>query len=130
MTRKNKASYVIPALIYAILVGTTFSPDVRPVLTKAFGAAPFGLPVVAVVAATIAVLFLPFAYAIHHFMLIANQAAADGRSIDKFALLSYAATVGQRHPELRRSQMIALGGLMYFAIICGAWIAYADARGI
>jgi hypothetical protein len=130
MTQKSKASYLVPALIYAIFVGTTFSPSVQPVLIKAFGTAPFGFPVAAVVAAIMAVLFLPFACAIHHFMLIAEQAAADGRSVDKFSLLSYAATVGQQHPELRRSQMIALGGLMYFVMICFGWIVYSDAKGI
>lgn len=130
MTQKSKASYVVPALIYALFIGTTFSPDVRPVLAKAFGASPFGLPVAVVVAAAMSVLFLPFAYAIHHFMLIAEQALAEGRGVGKIELISYAATVGQRRPELRRSQMIVLGGLVYFAMVCIGWIVYADARGI
>lgn len=130
MTRKSKASYVVPALIYVLFVGTTFSPEVQPVLTKAFGTSPFGLPVTVVVAAAMSVLFLPFVYAIHHFMLIAEQAGAEGRSVGKIGLLSYAATVGQRRPELRRSQMISLGGLVYFVVVCVGWIVYADAKGI
>jgi hypothetical protein len=130
MTQKSKTSYVVPALIYALIVGSTFSPDVQPVLTQAFGTVPSGLPIAIVVATAVAVLFLPFAYAVHHFMLLAEQALAEGRGVSKTELLSYAITVGQRRPELRRSQIIALGGLFYFVLICAAWIIYADAKGI
>jgi hypothetical protein len=127
--QKSRTSYVMPALIYALLVGTTFSPDLQPFLAKTFGAAPFGLPVVLVVAGAVALVFLPFALALHHFMLIAEQAAAEGSSLGKIGLLAYAISVGRRHPELRRSQLISLFGLVYFVLVCGAWIAYADARG-
>lgn len=130
MAQKSKTSYALPALIYVLLIGTTFSPDIEPVLAKAFGPEPFGLPVTWVVAAAQAVLLLPFIFAIHHFMLISEQAAADGHSMRKFGLLAYAASVGQHHPHLRRSQMISVAGLIYFILVCGAWIAYADAKGI
>lgn len=130
MAQKRKTIYALPALIYVLLIGTTFSPGVQPVLAKAFGSEPFGLPVTWVVAGAQAVLLLPFMFAIHHFMLISEQAAADGHSIGKVGLLVYAASVGQRHPHLRRSQMISVAGLAYFVLVCGAWIAYADAKGI
>lgn len=130
MAQKSKMSYALPAVIYALLIGTAFSPDVQPVLAKAFGPEPFGFPVAWVVAIAQAVLWFPFVFALHHFMLIAEQAAADGRSIGKIGLLVYLAEVGKRHPQLRRSQMISVTGLAYFVLICGAWIAYADAKGI
>ena len=130
MSPKNRTSYAVPALIYALVVGTTFAPDVRPVLVEAFGAMPFGLPVAPVVAAAVAVLLLPFALALRHFMLIAQQAARDGSSLGSLGLLAYAASVGGRHPELRRSQLIALLGLVYFVLVCVAWIVYADSKGI
>jgi hypothetical protein len=130
MAQKSKTIYALPALIYILLIGTTFSPDVQPVLVKAFGAEPFGFPVTLVVAIAQAVLLFPFVFAIHHFMLIAEQAAADGHSIGKVGLLAYAASVGQHHPHLRRSQMISVAGLIYFILVCGVWIAYADAKGI
>ena len=130
MTQKSRMSYALPALIYILLIGTTFSPDVQPVLVKAFGAEPFGSPVTLVVAIAQAVLLFPFVFAIHHFMLIAEQAAKDGHSIGKVGLLVYAAGVGQLHPELRWSQRISLAGLIYFVMVCGIWIAYADAKGI
>lgn len=130
MFSKSKMSYALPAVIYVVLIGTTFSPEVQPVLAKAFGSTPFGLPVVWAVAAAQAVLLFPFVFAIHHFMLIAEQAVADGHSIGKIGLLMYLSSVGKRHPQLRRSQMISLGGLIYFVLVCGLWIAYADAKGI
>ncbi|KAF1717996.1 hypothetical protein CSC74_03605 [Pseudoxanthomonas yeongjuensis] len=130
MIQKSKVSFVLPALIYALLIGTTFSPDVQPVLVKAFSASPLGLPVAPVVAGAVAVLFLPFAFSLHHFMLIAGRAAADGHSLSKVGLLAYAASVGQRYPELRRSQLICFAGLIYFVLVCAAWIVYADSIGI
>ncbi len=130
MIEKSKASYMVPALIHALLIGTTFSPSVQHVLVKAFGSAPLGLPVTPVVAGVVAVLFLPFALALHHFMLIAERAAVDRHSASKIGLLIYAASVGQRHPELRRSQLISLAGLLYFVLVCAAWIIYADSKGI
>jgi hypothetical protein len=130
MIQKSKTSYVVPVLIYALLVGTTFSPSIQPFLAKAFGPSPFGLPVLLVVAGAVAVLFLPFALALHHFMLIAERAAMDGSSLGKIGLLAYAMGVGQRHPELRQSQFISLFGLVYFVLVCAAWIVYADSRGI
>jgi hypothetical protein len=128
--QKSKTSYVVPVLIYALLVGTTFSPSIQPFLVRAFGPSPFGLPVSLAVAGAVAILFLPFALALHHFMLIAERAVMDGRSLGKIGLLAYAIGVGQRHPELRRSQFVSLFGLVYFVLVCAAWIVYADSRGI
>lgn len=130
MFSKSRMSYVLPTMIYVVIIGTTFSPDVQPVLAKAFGPEPFGFPVVWVVAAAQAILLFPFIFAIHHFMLIAEQAAADGHSVGKIGLLTYLASVGERHPHLRRSQIISLGGMIYFVLVCGLWIAYADTKGI
>lgn len=130
MPRKSAASYALPALVYVLLIGTTFSPDVRPVLVAAFGAQPFGHSVTWVVAIAQAIFLFPFVLGIHHFMLIAEQATADGHGISKIGLVAYVASVGQRHPHLRRSQLIAVAGLAYFMVVCGIWIAYADAKGI
>jgi len=130
MPHKSRMSYALPAVIYIVIIGTVFSPDVQPVLAKAFGREPFGFPVAWVVAAIQAIVLFPFVFAMHHFMLIAGQAAADGRSIGKVGLLVYAANVGKLHPHLRRSQIISVAGLVYFVVICGTWIAYADAKGI
>ena len=126
----SRPSYALPAAIYLLLVGTTFSPDVQPVLAKAFGARPFGYPVTVVVAIAQAFVLFPFVFALHHFMLIAERAASDGHGIGKVGLLMYAASVGRRHPELRRSQIISVAGLAWFVLVCGTWIAYADTKGI
>lgn len=126
----SRTSYALPAVLYMLFIGTTFSPDVQPVLAKAFGAEPFGYPVTVVVAIAQAIVLFPFAFALHHFMRIAERAAADGHGVGKIGLLAYAASVGRRHPELRRSQIISLAGLAWFVLVCGIWIAYADAKGI
>jgi hypothetical protein len=130
MPRRSTTSYAVPLLIHALLVGTTFSPDVQAFLIAAFGPKAFGLPIALVAAGAVAILFLPFTLAVHHFMRIAERAAAEGHGLGKIGLLAYAAGVGQRHPDLRRSQLMSLAGLVYFVVLCAAWIAYADARGI
>lgn len=126
----SKASYYIPVLLYALMVGTTFSPDVQDVLARAFGPRPFGHPVAVVVAAAVAILLLPFAVAVHHFMRIAERAASDGHGLGKIGLLAYAMRAGRYHPDLRASQVISLAGLIYFVLLCAGWIVFADARGI
>lgn len=130
MPQGSKTSYALPALVYVLFIGVTFFPDVQPVLIKAFGGRPFGLPVTLVVALTEAFLLLPFVVAIHHFTRIAEQAARDGHGIGKFGLLAYTMTAGQRHPHLRRSQVFSLMGLIYFVALCAAWIVYADMKGL
>ena len=126
----SRTSYALPAALYMLFIGTAFSPEVQPVLVKAFGAQPFGYPVAVVVAIGQAIVLFPFVFALHHFMLIAERAASDGHGIGKVGLLVYAASVGRRHPELRRSQIISVAGLAWFVVVCGIWIAYADAKGI
>lgn len=126
----TKASYYVPVLLYVLMVGTTFSPDVQEVLAQAFGPRPFGYPVVVVVAAAVAILLLPFVVAVHHFMRIAERAAGDGHGLGKIGLLAYAIRVGRDHPDLRASQLISLAGLVYFVLLCTGWIVFADARGI
>ena len=126
----SRTSYALPAVIYLLLIGTTFSPDIQPVLAKAFGARPFGYPVTVVVAIAQAIVLFPCVFALHHFMRIAEWAAADGHGVGKIGLLVYAATAGQRHPELRRSQVIAVVGLAWFVLVCAVWIVHADNRGI
>lgn len=130
MSQGSKTSYALPALVYALFIAVPFFPDVQPVLVKAFGSRPLGQPVMLVVALAQAILLLPFVFALHHFMRIAEQAAKDGRGLGKVGLLVYTMTVGQRHPHLRRSQVFSLIGLVYFVALCGAWIAYADMKGI
>jgi hypothetical protein len=130
VSRTTIARCLLPILILVVLIGTTFSPDVRPTLVQAFGESPFGLPVTIVVAFAQLVLFLPLLWVFYHLTRIAEQALKDGSGVGKIGLLVYLTSVGQRHPELRRSQIACLFGLLYFMAICAAWISYASVRGI
>jgi hypothetical protein len=130
VNRTTIARFLLPTLIVVVLIGTTFSPDARPTLVQAFGESPFGLPVTIVVAFAQLILFLPLLWVLYHLVRIAEQALKDGNGIGKIGLLIYITSVGQRHPELRRSQIVCLLGLLYFVAICAAWISYASMRGI
>ena len=121
-----RATLVVSAVVYACVIGSNFQPAVRAKQVEAFGAMPLGLPVTAVVVLAETVLFTPMPWVFWHGMQIAFQAARDGRWISPGYLL----TVGGRHPHLRRSQVVCLGGLAYFVVLCAAWIVYAEAQGI
>ena len=130
MNRSIISRFLLPVVILAVLVGATFSPEVRPTLVRAFGETPFGLPVTFVVAVAQLILFLPLLWALHHLVLIAERARKDSRFTGQFGLLVYLFGVGQRHTDLRRSQMACLFGLLYFAAICAGLIYYAAKLGI
>jgi hypothetical protein len=121
-----RTSIFISLVMYAIVIGVNFDAKVRAKHIEAFGAEPLGLPVTLVVGVVESLLFLPMPWVFWHLMRLTFQALHDGRGIG----IGYVLTVGFSHPDLRRSQAICIGGLLYFILICGAWIAYAAARGI
>jgi hypothetical protein len=121
---------ITAALLFATLVGVELDPKVVEVQVKAFGAAPLGLPVQAVVIAADLVLFAPFVVVLEHLANVVEHAREDGVWLTKGAILDYLVFGAGKHPHLGRSRVIVLGGLVYFAAIVGAWIAYASAKGI
>jgi hypothetical protein len=120
------AAIKFTVLMYGIIIGVHFDPWVREKHVEAFGAAPFGVPVVAMVLAVLAVLALPIPWFIWHAFRLSFQAHQD----QKWFGPRYLFRVGGLHPHLRRSRTICLAGLAYFLILSGTWIAYATARGI
>jgi hypothetical protein len=127
--RRKKVTWTaifVSILIYACIIGVNFDSKVQAKHAEAFGAAPFGLPVALVVTGVETLLYLPMPWVFWHGMWIISQALEEGWMVS----ILYILTVGRSHPELRRSQLVCLGGLLYVALIAGAWIAYATARGI
>jgi hypothetical protein len=122
----TRTSIIVSLLIYAVVIGVNYDPKVRAKFAEAFGAEPLGLPVSFVVAVIETLLYLPMPWVFWHGMRLTFRALEEGRRPG----IGYLLTVGFSHPELRRSQVICLGGLVYFFLICGVWIAYAAARGI
>ncbi len=119
-------SIAVSAALYAVIVGVNFAPEVRAKLVQAFGPEPLGLPVLLLVSVVDTILFLPVPWVFWHVGRIAYEAHLDGKRFN----LVYLFTAGNYHPQLRRSQMICFGGLLYFAVIAAAWISYAASRGI
>jgi hypothetical protein len=119
-------SIFVSIVVYALIIGINFDPGVRAKQAEAFGAEPLDLPVTLVVVHVQTLLFLPMPWVFWHGMRLAVQARQDGIPVGWVYLL----TAGSFHPHLRRSQAVCIGGLLYCLLICGAWIAYASARGI
>jgi len=118
---------VLSLLLYGILIAAPLlDADAYAKLEEAFGRRPLGLPVDLVVVAGLTLWYIPVPWMFWHTLQLASQAIQDRRG---FGII-YVLTVSQRHPELRKSQMVCLGGLIYFVIACAIWILYAEMKGI
>jgi hypothetical protein len=121
---------VMSLVLLAVLIGVNLDPKVRQVQAKAFGDEPLGMPVtVAFVAATL-VLSAPLYWVFRHAMVVVAQAMRDGAGTRLLGFMIYLARVGRLHPELRRSQAVAVWGMVYAFVLLGAWIAFANYRGV
>jgi hypothetical protein len=113
-------------LIYAIIVLTSFESAAQEIFIKAFGERPAGMPNLLFMLALQTLLYLPMPWVFWHGMRLAFQANEDGRRYSVWYML----TIGRRHKHLRRSQLACIAGLVYFIVICAAWIIYTAALGI
>lgn len=120
----------VALVILATTLAVNFDPAVQLVQVKAFGAAPLGMSTTTFACLATVVLFAPYFWVFEHLVHIIVQAREDGASVSKVGLLVYLAGIGKRHPRLVRSRNVVLGGLAFFVVLAGAWIAYADALGI
>jgi hypothetical protein len=83
------------------------------------------------IAATIVtLLYLPAPWIAWHGMEIMLRGRDLGMPIGKLGIFYTLFTIGNRIPELRRSQVIAICGFVYFIAVMAAWIYYADSHGL
>jgi hypothetical protein len=126
----HKAYWVLASLaLYGMVSSIHFNSDGHAMDIKAFGANPFGLPVLLVVMAIGTVLYIPVAWMLWHFTRIAEQARKDGRILTRFYLLYYVFTAGG-HSHLRGSRNAVLLGGVYIFGLCAAWITYTAMKHI
>jgi hypothetical protein len=117
------AGRIVAGLLLACVLGVNFDAKVRAVQAAAFGSAPLGLPVVIVVSVAEIILFAPYFWVFSHLMRIVIESGS-------FSKLGIILAVARASPARRRSQLIAIGGFVYFVVLMAAWIAYAASRGI
>ena len=112
--RRIKTTIALSVLLYATLIYAVSSESDFTV--RAFGASTFGVPTPYIVAAVITLLYLPVPWFAWHGMEILLCGRALGMPHHgKLGVLYTLLTIGDRVPELRRSQLIAIGGFLYFA---------------
>ena len=118
-------------IVALLILGATLSADadaqVQVVMAKVFGATPFGLPVVAVVAVGEILLFMPYFWMLPHLMRIVMVSQASGGSLSKLGIVLAVAKAG---PEQARSRWVVIGGIVYFVALMAAWIALAASKGV
>ena len=120
----------VAVLLLGAMLSVNFDPKVQAVQAKAFGATPLGMPITAFACLATVVLFTPYIWVFDHAMRIVMQAREDGASISRVGLIVYLFGLGKQHPELSRSRNVVLGGLGFFWVLVGLWIAYTEALGI
>jgi hypothetical protein len=121
---------VFALLLIGGALAADLSPEVRPVFVKAFGEAPFGVPVVPLVCVVNVLLLVPYFWVGEHLMRIVMQAVADRASISRGGIVVAVLFAHRARPELSRSRNVVLAGFGYFVVLLGAWIAYAESRGL
>jgi hypothetical protein len=128
MTTKRRIvnTAAMSALIYAMILLVSFDSAVRETFVLAFGERPAGMSNLVFMLALQTLLYLPMPWVFWHGMHLTYQAMQEGRRIGIWYIL----TVGRYDPHLRRSQLACIAGLVYFVVICVAWIVYAEALGI
>ena len=128
MSPRARATALVSVLLYAALLASVLA---EPAFWEtAFGPAVLGLPPVAAVALLVSGLFLPVPWFVWHAMAVVLRGRDLGFSMGRAGVLLALLTIGRRAPELRRSQLIALGGLGYGLAFMAAWIFYASAHGL
>jgi hypothetical protein len=125
-----RVAIVMSIVLYAILLGSSFTPEARIKWIQAFGRNPFGLPSLAFVGGLLTILYLPTPVAIYHSCLVGEQARRDGVGFFGLRALLYLSDVQHRHPHLSRSRWICLGGMGYYFAVVAAWIVYTAMLGI
>jgi hypothetical protein len=125
-TRLRIMAILLSVLLYLVITLVSFESSAKETAIKAFGERPLGMPNLVFVLSLQTLLYLPIPWVLWHVSRLAVQATQEGHRLG----IAYLLTVSSLHPELRRSQFISIGGLLYFIAICMAWIAYTSAIGI
>jgi hypothetical protein len=112
------------------MIGSNFNPASVATFVKAFGPQPLGLTPQAFACGLVTILFLPVPWVLFHFGLISAQARRDGMPLGGLNALLTMVGAAPLHPRLSRSRWICLGGLVYYVVVVGAWIAYTAVLGI
>jgi hypothetical protein len=124
--RRIALTAIISVMIYLIIILVSCESAVRETFVKAFGERRAGLPNSVFMLDLQTLLYIPMPWVFWHASRLAMQALEDGRRPG----VGYLLTVGRSHPHLRHSQNVCVGGLVYFVVVCAAWIIFAAARGI
>lgn len=127
--RATWSALLMSGIFYAVIIRVVAAPEGEEIARKAFGS-HFGIPPRAVACLIVSALYLPFPWILWHCMLITFKNMEDGLVGGRFSLMVHLFTIPERHPSFRRSQRIAIVGLMYFLALCFGWIAYTASLGI
>jgi hypothetical protein len=128
--RARRVALVASVVIAFVIACVAFDPRIETKGAKILGPEPLGMTPRSFLLLSLAILFMPFPWVFYHVSLISTQARRDGLRFVGLGGLLYLFEVDRYHPDLRPSKLICLGAILYFFVICTAWIIYAGAHGI
>ena len=114
--------------LYAILIGSALASD--EVFVKAFGATPLGMPNRQFVVLLLTVLYLPAIWIMPHVAALVVRSNPTGELLTRGQLNDNMAVLIAYDAAMRRSNRIAMAGVVYLLALAIAWIVYASYRGI
>jgi len=100
-------------MIYLILSVAPFDSEIEEDLLRDLGERPLGLPMALFFETLVNLFFLPLTWFAYHAARVVRQSGRDGWGLD----VAYLLRIGFLHPELRRSQRIAMGCVFYLTLI-------------
>jgi hypothetical protein len=117
----------LSVLLYALFIGAALSDSNSPsTIERAFGPRPFGLPVGAVVAAAITLLYIPAPWVFWHLMRQTFRAKELRASVERGDI----GRAAELASDVVCSQWVVRGGIVYSFLLAGAWIVYTAIRGV
>ena len=117
-------------MFLALFWGLSFDPEIQARLARAFGEQLLRISPLVFSLLLSTLLFIPIPFCFYHYAILMRQAMRDGLSPLGLSGMLYVFDADQLHPHLRRSKLACLGGVLYFVVVCGAWIVYATMSGV
>ena len=117
---------IATCMLFALIVAVVRESS-QVVFRKLWGDAPLGVPLLVVTLLAQVALFVPY-FALFPALMRIVQARPERERT--YTAGGVALALFHAGPEQRRDRVVVLAGVVYFVVLCGAWIAYAAAHGV
>ena len=116
--------------LYGVLLAVSLASDSRETFVKAFGPQPLGMSNTVFVVLLLTILYLPAVWIMPHVASLIVHSNPTGEYRTRPQAKQAIRDLIERDPAMKRSNRIAVAGILYFLAVAVAWIVYASYRRI